>query len=301
LLEAVAFVAPGEIRSQDNDVITSLTLVELRNLLAEAYAESRRLRAELPAADAEVRRTQGRADRWTNGILLKHLLKRRYQSIVQESEATRAERLALGQEIERCRIALEIELEGGIETSYGALVDSFRALAACDRCWDTTSEVAVDQFRQRTLASKAISRRPVTLDLRAAGVVAPSRPVLHLQNRNGGDLFLLPGFLLVFGGHRDFALIQLNEVKLESSLVRFHEQESVPADSKLLGHTWAKTNKDGSRDKRFANNHQIPILEYGELTFSSAAGLNERYLFSSAPKAAAFARAFGQHRATLPI
>lgn len=55
LLETVAFVAPGEIRSQGNDTITSLTLVELRNLLAEAYTESRRLRAELLSADAELR------------------------------------------------------------------------------------------------------------------------------------------------------------------------------------------------------------------------------------------------------
>jgi hypothetical protein len=291
----------GEIRSAANEQLTSVSLRDLRDLLAEAYQENQRLRADIPAADAELQRTQMRAYKWGNGYVLKRLLKKKYQEIVTDFESMRSERQALDQEIEKCRVALELEMEGGIDTSYGAMVEAFRALAACERCWDTTSAVAIDQARERSKAAVSITRQPVTLDLKPADVLAPSRPALHFQNANGGDLYVLPGLLLVFGGHRDFALVRLTEVRLEHKSVNFHETEGVPADAKRVGETWAKVNKDGSPDRRFANNFRIPIVEYGGLRFVSAGGLNEEFMFSSNPKASAFATAFSQHRSTLPL
>ncbi|HEX9732289.1 MAG TPA: hypothetical protein VGG06_09920 [Thermoanaerobaculia bacterium] len=292
---------PGEIRSDGSEVITSLSLKDLRDLLFEAYHEAQRLRREIPAAEAELLRTKRRAYKWENGYILKHILKKRYQTILEDFEASNSERKALDEEIEKCRIALEIEMDGGIDTTYGTMVETFRALAACERCWDTTSAVEVDQFRKRSKADRSVTREPITLDMRPADVIAPSRPALHFQNANGGDLYILPGLLLVFGSHMDFALVRLIEVRLEHSSVRFHEIERVPADSELVGETWAKVNKDGSPDRRFSNNYRIPIAKYGQLHFTSAAGINEEFMFSNNGKAEAFAEAFAQHRVALPV
>ena len=71
----------GEIRSADNAAITSLGFVELKNLLSRAYDELKRLQSETPGIDAELLRTKDRAYKWTNGILLKHLLKKQYQRL----------------------------------------------------------------------------------------------------------------------------------------------------------------------------------------------------------------------------
>lgn len=292
---------PGEIRSAENAQLTSVSLRELRDLLAEAYQESQRLRAEIPKANEELSRTELRARKWENGYILKHILRKKYGEIVADYESSRSEREALDDEIEKCRIALEIELDGGIDTTYGAMVETFRALAACERCWDTTAAVAVDQVRERSKATRAVTRQAVVLDLKPADVIAPSCPALHFQNANGSDLYILPGLLLVFGDQRNFALVRLTEVRLENDDVNFHERERVPADAKPVGQTWAKVNKDGSPDRRFANNFPIPILEYGRLRFASAAGLNEEFMFSSSAKASAFADAYAQHRATLPV
>ena len=139
------------------------------------------------------------------------------------------------------------------------------------------------------------------LDLRPADVIAPSRPALHFQNANGGDLYILPGLLLVLGNQLDFSLIRLTEVRGRHEQVKFFEEEGVPADSKVVGETWAKVNKNGTPDRRFANNHRIPIVQYGLLKFTSAAGLNEEFMFSSDPKTEGFAAAFARHRASLPV
>lgn len=292
---------PGEIKSAENAALTSVSLREFRDLLADAYVESKRLKAEIPAADTELKKTRARAYKWENGFILKHILKNKFQSIMSEYEAAKDEREALDQEIEKCRIALELELEGGIDTTYGSLVETFRGLAACERTWDTTSSVSIDQFRERSKANSAITRTSVTLDLSPAEVIAPSKSVMHFQNANGSDIFVLPGLLLMFGDHSDFALIKLTEVKVEFTETRFIETESVPADTQNVGETWAKVNKDGSPDRRFANNYRIPIVRYGAIQFKTAAGLNEEYLFSNAEKAEAFAKAFAEHRASLPL
>jgi DNA-directed RNA polymerase subunit RPC12/RpoP len=52
----------------------------------------------------------------------------------------------------------------------------------------------------------------------------------------------------------------------------------------VVGQTWAKINKDGTRDKRFADNYEIPIALYGELTLKSDTGLWEKFLFSNPEK-----------------
>jgi hypothetical protein len=64
-------------------------------------------------------------------------------------------------------------------------------------------------------------------------------------------------------------------------LIQFQEQESVPSDFKVVGQTWAKVNKGGSRDKRFADNFQIPIALYGQITFKSESGLWEEFQLSN--------------------
>jgi hypothetical protein len=290
-----------EIKSAPTNQLTSFSLKGLRDLLSEAYQESQRLKSEIPQADRELYVTQTRAYKWDHGYILKRLLKKKYQIIMEEFASTQAERKALDKEIAKCTIALEIEMEGGIDTTYGAMIEAFRGLAACERCWENVAARSVDQFHERSHASRAIDRRAVTLDLKAADVIAPSRSALRFQNVNGGDLYILPGMLIVLGSERDFALVRLTEVRLQHEILTFQETEGVPADTKVLGETWAKVNKDGSPDRRFANNLRIPIVEYGRLVFMSAAGLNQEFMFSSEPKAKVFAAAFAAHRAELPV
>jgi hypothetical protein len=67
----------------------------------------------------------------------------------------------------------------------------------------------------------------------------------------------------------------------------------------VVGQTWAKANKDGSPDRRFNNNYQIPIAKYGVLWFQSPTGLLEAYMISDYAKTESFALAVSHHRDAL--
>jgi hypothetical protein len=105
--------------------------------------------------------------------------------------------------------------------------------------------------------------------------------VPRLSNANGGDLYIYPGFVLLYSSADAFALVDVSEVEFEASITPFIEEETVPADTRIIGQTWKKVNKDGSPDRRFANNYQIPVVEYGSLTIASQSGLNEEYMLSN--------------------
>ncbi|MFC3329740.1 hypothetical protein [Xanthomonas fragariae] len=77
----------------------------------------------------------------------------------------------------------------------------------------------------------------------------------------------------------------------------------MPPDAAVVGQTWAKVNKNGSRDMRFRDNNQIPIVQYGRLygrlLFTSPGGVQEEHQFSDAIAAGEFARAFNAYKVAL--
>jgi hypothetical protein len=167
-------------------------------------------------------------------------------------------------------------------------VDAFAALAQCERKWDTVSRVDADQVRERTTAVQKVDRKPVAFDLGVCDLIESEWKVPHLANANGGDLYLYPGFVLLHISADAFALVDVSEVEVNSGSAPFIEEEGVPSDAKIVGQTWKKANKDGSPDRRFANNHQIPVVEYGTLRITSPSGLNEEYLLSHVEAVAQF-------------
>ena len=170
------------------------------------------------------------------------------------------------------------------------MCDDFEQLCQSHRVWDTISERGVDRAVERTTAHSRIERRPVRFQRGFCDLIDSEWPVPHLENANGGDVYLFPTFLLYRVSATNFALLEYPEVEASYRQQRFIEDEEVPADAVVVDHTWAKANKDGSPDRRFSNNYQIPVVRYGKLRLSSATGLNEEYLISNDERLRAFSR-----------
>lgn len=156
-----------------------------------------------------------------------------------------------------------------------------------------------DRHATRSAASTSVERRQVRFSITDEDeVLQTSAKSLRLQNANGADVEIYPGFVLL-RDRADIALIDLREVTIEFSQSQFVEEGTVPPDASVVGTVWAKTNKDGSPDRRFRDNYQIPLVRYGEILFQSALGLNESYMFSNYEKAERLARTFNEYQAAL--
>ena len=169
---------------------------------------------------------------------------------------------------------------------------------AVEYIWDTLCRQPINQTATRSAAAVNITREPVTFSLRTCELIQWAQKVPHLGNRNGGDLYLFPGFVL-FGDSRDaFALIDFRDISLTIEIAKVLDEGIIPDDSKVIGQTWAKVNKNGKPDMRFKDNYTIPIVGYGMIQFRSASGLNEEYQFSNAALAERFAVAWREFHAS---
>jgi hypothetical protein len=162
-----------------------------------------------------------------------------------------------GLEAEQLRlttIATHVEIEREQAEPCFQLRDAFAALSECQAIWDIKSFRPTDQFHERTTAIQSVERQRVTFSLGSCDLIQWEQKVPHLQNAKGGDLFLYPGFILYRAAKEAFSVIDYHEIKGRSASVPFQENQAVQKDSKVIGQDRAKANKDGSRDRRLANN-----------------------------------------------
>jgi hypothetical protein len=174
------------------------------------------------------------------------------------------------------------------------------ALARSQRIWKTLTIVATDRYRERTTALHSIQRRPVTVTLGSCDLIQSSWKIPRLSTAYGAEMFLYPAFVLYFVSPQAFALVDIHDVKLQFDPSSFIEEETVPTDAEFIKYTWKKANKDGSPDRRFAQNYQIPVLKYGDLRLTSHSGLSEAYMISNERLARGFAEAFFNYQRALP-
>ena len=77
-----------------------------------------------------------------------------------------------------------------------------------------------------------------------------------------------------------------------STSEQFIEDSGVaPADAVQVGWTWRFVNVKGGPDRRYANNRQLPVMQYGSLYLTSPQGLYWRLQVSRADAAPAVASA----------
>ena len=153
-------------------------------------------------------------------------------------------------------------------------------------------------FHERTTANIRVNRERVRFGLGSCDLIQWDQKVPHIQNSKGGDFYLYPGFILYRAAKEAFSVIEYHDVTGTASMMAFHEEDGVPTDSKVIGQTWLKANKDGSQDRRFANNHQIPIAQYGQVALKSQNGLWEEFQFSNPDRLVNFLNAFNSFTAS---
>lgn len=191
-----------------------------------------------------------------------------------------------------CKVNIDLQCDGRISQAYKGLLEAYAELRTCSRIWDVSQRYAVDALRERTRARESVARSPVRFEVAELPHIDSSLDGMHFQNATGADLYFYPAFTAVIDHFKRFALLETSKLEMQFSSIRFMEPEVVPDDAKVVDQSWLRSNKDGSRDRRFKDNYQLPVCAYGEISISSAAGLQEVFCFSNPAKAEAFAEAF---------
>jgi hypothetical protein len=282
----------NDIKSEGSGSLTTAGLSEFKRLLETARREHEEIVRELNQARSEETYNVGRYTSWKNGWLMRRLFKAKFEQHRDSAEESTAKRSELEEQERLSRLQTEIELPDGITKAFHRMNDEFAILTKCDCIWDTVGERNTNRVIERTTATRVVERKAVKFQLGRCVLIESEWKVPHLENANGGDIYFYPAFALYFVSSDNFALLEYKDIQLEFTFSRFIEEETLPSDTITVGQTWAKANKDGSPDKRFNGNYQIPIAQYGKIAIKSATGMNEEYMVSNAERAQAFSSAW---------
>lgn len=150
------------------------------------------------------------------------------------------------------------------------------------RLWHIYSSLATSDWKRNAGASDLIRRtntacrpgslRGIELNIEPWSIAVGPQQLLFLPDR-----------VLIHERNR-FAAISYENLVTQYELTRFIEEEAVPSDARQVDTTWQFVKKSGGPDRRFNNNRQLPVMEYGRLTLTSPHGLTV-ILESSDPSA----------------
>lgn len=281
----------GAIRTEKAETTTTEGLHELKKMLLECYD----LRAELTVATQRAK-AQLKAATILLGlsrILILGFVIPWFRTYRDRKKASYEDML---DQLDNCFVEIDMSIEKTIHEKFAALISSYKSLLTCDKVWDVTSSRPVDQAATRSAASVAISRRLVKFGFKNIDIIRSQYDALHFENANGGDIYIYPAFVAIVDSQKKFGLLDIGEMEFAFSPQNFVEEETVPRDAMVAGYTWAKVNKNGTPDRRFRTNYQIPLCKYGYITLSSRTGLNEAYAFSSYSKSEKFASAMAEYQ-----
>lgn len=266
-----------ELKSTVNvEETTTEGLQELKDTLLSCYQEKNELKQEIAKVKSSLQGSQVILV-FSYLIIIGFLIK-----WFKQNRDEKKEYLAdLEKQLAECFVNIDIKTDEQIEKSFLQLLDVYKTMLTCQKIWDITSTSKIDKTTTRSAASKSITRIEVKFGFGNLDIMKSKFDALHFENANGGDLYIYPAFIAIVDSNKKFGIIDIREIEFNFVSQKFLEEEEVPSDSKVIGNTWAKVNKDGSPDKRFKDNYQIPICLYGNIEIKSSSGLHEAYSISN--------------------
>lgn len=187
----------------------------------------------------------------------------------------------------RAREVLVYNLEDLALARFEAFVVAFDTYFTANRKWLYETSTPNFDWKRNAGASSFIKRTAAIAtsaeDRRLRTNISVPRIV---SGRN--QIYFLPDVVVVREGSGALRAIDYANLDMEYGRSTFIEEEGVPPDAQVVGHTWRFVRRDGGPDRRFNNNRQIPICAYHQSIFFTPGGASRTIVQSRTADGAAF-------------
>jgi hypothetical protein len=179
------------------------------------------------------------------------------------------------------------ELDETEQQKYGVVHETMAHLGKSQQVWRIETKAATSDWKRNAGASSLVRRAQISI-----GYSSPDRVETNVAvpclNMGRVKLFYLPDVILFWEGGT-YGAVGYRDFRIDQSFTRFIEDDHVPADATVVDRTWRYVNKNGGPDRRFNNNVQLPVVQYGVLVLASSRGLNIHLNTSNAQESVAVA------------
>jgi len=177
---------------------------------------------------------------------------------------------------ERLLVEIYYDLDDRIKDVYDKFIQYFSEITNSGKVWQYLHAQNTTDFKRNAGAGTLINRvgvRRISTDAKPERFFVTNVQIPNIQLRNT-DLYFLPERLLIKRNNK-YAAVFYKNLQMHSSLTRFIEDEILQQDAEVVDKTWRFLNKNGTPDRRFNNNRQLPICLYSQYTIESGTGVYE--------------------------
>lgn len=285
--EAPEYIVPPGISLEN---ATCEGLEDLRNTLVACLTRRKKLRAEITEAKKAFKRAKNLL--LASKILIVGFFIYWFAERRDAKEAILAE---LEEELQMCSVDVDVETDPDIRSQYESVESAFEEMTTCHAVWDISARLLPGDVQRRSHKAAALHRIPVSPGFAQISALNTEIRALHFEDATGADLYFYPAFVVLIDGQGKFALMDLSQVRMTFRNMEFPETGIPPPDAEVTGHTWFRANKDGSPDRRFNDNYEIPVCRYGVIEIEGSNGLQKEFAFSNPDKAKSFVQSFGAY------
>lgn len=164
------------------------------------------------------------------------------------------------------------ELEQDALNKFNAIQQACEALSRSARIWRIQTQQPTWDQKRNAGATSLITRHSVHVRHQLPPYIATNVDVWNIT-LNDLTLFFMPDYIFIRQAGK-YGAVSYDSLRVSFALKRFVEEEGVPPDAQVIDYTWRYVNKKGGPDRRFSNNHQIPIVQYGFIQLESSSGMN---------------------------
>lgn len=194
------------------------------------------------------------------------------------------------------RTELVYELDAYGRQQFSRIQSAFKALSEASRIWEVVFQTSTCDWKRNAGCNTLVRRTPIRCGVMAIPNVSAGIAVFGIDSQHV-RVFALPDMCLCWHNDR-FAALKYSDITVFHSQSRFTECEDVPSDARTVGSTWRYVNKDGSPDRRFNYNSQLPVVLYADIALQFKESFQLNLQISSIAAAAEFVEQFttGSHR-----
>lgn len=183
-------------------------------------------------------------------------------------------------------VTLEYDFDAEKEEEHNRRVGAWIILSEGDKEWQVLTETQNSNTKVNAGASRSLNRVPCSIGKTFPYYLKANVDIIQIKLKKE-TLLILPDKVFIIRGSKVGA-VNYDDLQIQISSINFVESEPVPKDAQVIGQTWQYVNRNGTPDKRYKNNRQLPICLYGVVRLRSASGINVEMHISNIQKSRDF-------------
>lgn len=169
------------------------------------------------------------------------------------------------------KMNLEYEMDKFYIEKHKKLVNAWTTLSKSSQLLQIIQTGKVHNKKIHAGASQLVNPKPFIITTKLPFYLKTDIDIIQLKLMKE-NLIFFPDKILILQGSK-VGSIDYSDISIEVGNVPF-VVEVAPKDATIINYTWEKVNKDGSPDRRYKGNRQLPICNYGKIEITSYSGLN---------------------------